>query len=122
MTETRQTCHCGAWIMTLAVPPTQVGRCNCSFCLKHGLSLAHVIAGDLDILQAGPDLLYAPNQVNRHHFCATCACPLFTETPDWDAADSSVLARRSVNLGLMVDVARFQGLAEYRLDGRSGWG
>jgi hypothetical protein len=122
MTDTRLTCHCGAWELALSAPPTEVGRCNCSFCLKHGLSLAHVMAPDLTILRVGEETIYAPKDRNRHHFCATCCCHLFTETPDWDTADSQALTRRSVNLALMVDVERFESLPEYRLDGRSGWG
>lgn len=78
-------CHCGGTTFELSEAPEEVTRCTCSFCSKRG-SLWAYYKPEQFRLTSPPEQVATyrwGSKTIQHHFCATCGCGTYTETPDW---------------------------------------
>lgn len=125
-------CHCRATRVTFP-DPTAAKTCNCTYCARAGAIWAYYDPEQIAV-EAGDDRVYAPNAVNRHHFCGTCGMQTHGFSPDWasvynddgtpkDGFDGASLPPRqiaSVNLR-MVDDLDLSAIAVTQVDGRNSW-
>ena len=88
-------CHCGktAFEIEGEIPP-KLTRCTCSFCAKRGTLWAYYEPAQFRLTTPDADVeTYRwQTKVVAHHFCATCGCGTFSDSPDfkpdgsWDGA------------------------------------
>ena len=81
----RASCHCGATQFQVAEPPPSVTTCTCSICSKRGMLWAYYEPSAFKLLTA-PErstVYQFGRYVVRHHHCANCGCPTFSENPAW---------------------------------------
>lgn len=117
------TCYCKAFRLTWKAPVARLTRCTCTFCTKKGLLLTYGTPDDLVIDQAGDDRVYVamPEGPNKHHFCGTCGCALFSATPDWSTGTGDFSKPRiGFNARLLDDVIADE-LPIDVIDGRNNW-
>jgi hypothetical protein len=77
-------CHCGKNIFRIdGELPDEVTRCTCSFCSKRGALWAYYRPDQfLMATQTGEDGVYRWNtKLIAHHFCSTCGCTTFSDSP-----------------------------------------
>ena len=77
-------CHCGQTAFRIhAEVPAQLTRCTCSFCAKRGILWAYYTPEQFEPLTPlTGDATYRWNtRLADHHFCATCGCSTFSNTP-----------------------------------------
>ena len=88
-------CHCGKATFRIAGEiPEQLTRCTCSFCAKRGALWAYYEPRQFDAsVAATDDAIYRWNSKQvAHHFCPTCGCTTFTDSPafapdgSWDGS------------------------------------
>ena len=107
-------CHCGAVQITVAAPPEQVTRCNCSLCSKTGWIGGYWHPDDVQVA-ASTEALTAYVQGDRMittWHCATCGSPTHW-TPRTAPPD-----RMGVNMR-MFDPEEWQHLPVREVDGAS---
>lgn len=80
-------CQCGTVRYTLHAPVNEVYHCHCSVCRKvHGAlfaTFALVAREKLTIDQGANNLATFETSPGSHrHFCRTCGCHLFGDSPD----------------------------------------
>ncbi len=90
------TCHCGAVQVILAQPPTEIGQCNCSLCVKLGVRWAYYEQADTRISGAltsyrRADMTAPSLQLMR---CAVCGC-----VSHWQGLDGRT--RLGINANLL---------------------
>lgn len=78
-------CHCKATVFEVATAPVTVMRCTCSFCSKRGALWAYYKPSQFTLKTPRENVAaYVGGYWTvRHHFCATCGCGTFTDTPDF---------------------------------------
>src|SRR5437868_2301389 len=79
-------CHCGKTAFRIeGVPPETLTRCTCSFCAKRGALQAYYRPDQFHITTpAVDDAIYRWNtQLVAHHFCASCGCATYSDSPDF---------------------------------------
>lgn len=79
-------CHCQAVAFTIdGELPETLTRCTCSFCAKRGVLWAYFTPEQFHLTQASAeDATYRWNSRQvAHHFCATCGCGTFSDSPDF---------------------------------------
>jgi hypothetical protein len=80
-------CHCGMNAFRVDIDiPTQLTRCTCSFCAKRGALLAYCEPEQFHLTTAtAEDATYRwqTKQV-AHHFCSTCGCATFSDSPAFE--------------------------------------
>ena len=80
-------CHCGKTTFRIeGTLPAQLTRCTCSFCSKRGALLAYYAPEQFHI-NALPteDAFYRWNtKLVAHHFCPTCGCATFSDSPAFE--------------------------------------
>lgn len=111
-TELQGRCHCGAIRITVAAPPAEVLRCNCSLCRKTGWRGGYWSPDEVRIA-AGPDALSPYVQGDRTitlWHCRTCGCHTH-----WTPL-SAPPERMGVNMR-MLDPADWQDLPVREVDG-----
>jgi len=95
-------CHCGRVKFAFQTPEiTKVMRCDCSICVRKGITLTpDAIPPDLITINAADDALRCyqfGTMTARHHFCSVCGIHTFVEirlNPD----------KYRVNLGCVDDL------------------
>jgi hypothetical protein len=101
-------CHCGkvAFEIDGDLPDT-LTRCTCSFCAKRGALVAYFRPDQLrDIGVDGLGSIYRWNtKLVAHHFCATCGCATYSDSPDFqpDGRWDKKTRRLGVNARLFDD-------------------
>ncbi len=117
-------CACGDTRFEVTVAPADVTRCTCSFCTKRGALWAYYSPDQFRLLTSRDTVAtYAKrNPFNRHHFCPTCGCGTFSETPDWtrDWQNDPSARRISVNAWLLDDFD-LAALPITVIDGKNLW-
>lgn len=82
-------CHCGRVRFTMATPPAEVTRCNCSICSKLGALWTYCPPEDFTVIEGETALTpYSwGDQYLDFRFCGSCGCmvqwrmkPEFLET------------------------------------------
>jgi hypothetical protein len=78
-------CHCGDTQFEVTDAPASVTRCTCSFCSKRGALWAYYQPAQFRLTAlAGKSATYRWNsRTVKHHFCGTCGCGTYSESPDW---------------------------------------
>lgn len=101
-------CHCGATTFDIdGAVPDRLTRCTCSFCAKRG-ALTAAFAPEQFRLSAPPtgESTYRwHTKTVAHHFCPTCGCATYTDSPDFqpDGSWDGVTRRFVVNARLFDD-------------------
>ena len=118
-------CHCGATRFTLAEAPREVTRCTCTFCSKRGVLWAYYTPAEFRLETPRTHMATyraaAGSGLNAHHFCPTCGCGLFSETPDWSKGEPDLVNPRiGVNARLLDDFD-LKALPVTVIDGRNLW-
>ncbi|MBW4484527.1 MAG: GFA family protein [Tildeniella torsiva UHER 1998/13D] len=101
-------CHCGKVHFQIEGDlPDQLTRCTCSFCSKRGVLLAYFHPDQFHSTVAdGSDSIYRWNtEMVAHHFCSTCGCATFSDSPafELDGSWDKVTRRIGVNARLFDD-------------------
>ena len=118
-------CHCRATQFEVAHAPTELTDCNCSFCAKRGALHAYYLVSEFRLITARDRV--ATYQwgtfVGRHHHCAICGCPTYSEFPDFSTGKPDFdNPRVGVNARLFdPDAFDIHALPVRALDGRNGW-
>jgi hypothetical protein len=79
-------CHCGAIAFEIdGAIPEKLTRCTCSFCSKRGRLIAYYRPEQFRLTALpGGDTIYRWNsKLIAHHFCATCGCGIFSDSPNY---------------------------------------
>ena len=127
-------CHCGAQQIDLPAVPTKATECNCSYCSRTGALWSYYEPGEITVRSSGPESIYAPTGMMKHHFCSGCGMQTWGDAPDWasmytadgtpkdgvDAAAIPTKRRYQVNLRL-VDGLDWSRIEIEKLDGRNSW-
>jgi hypothetical protein len=82
-------CHCGATAFEVSAVPENVTQCTCSFCSKRGALWAYYTPSQFRLATPAANLSTYRwgSKTIKHHFCGTCGCGTFTETPDWSTGE-----------------------------------
>lgn len=88
-------CHCGTVQFKIdGAVPDSLTRCTCSFCAKRGALLAYYAPTQFHRTSpdAGDEVYRWNTKLVAHHFCASCGCATFSDSPafelngDWDGS------------------------------------
>jgi hypothetical protein len=116
-------CHCGGTRFEVDAAPETVTRCTCSFCSKRGSLWAYYTPEQFR-LTSPPEAVstYRWNSKTiQHHFCATCGCGTFTETPDWSKGEPDFEHPKiSINARLFDDF-ELETVPVMVIDGKNLW-
>jgi len=101
-------CHCGNCAFRIEGDiPEKLTRCTCSFCSKRGVLWAYYQPGQFKLTSpAADDAVYRWNTtLVAHHFCPTCGCGTFTDSPAFkpDGSWDKTTRRIGVNTRLFDD-------------------
>src|SRR5437868_4782042 len=78
-------CHCGNTQFEVNEAPSDVTRCTCSLCSKRGALWAYYTPAQFRLTSPPENVatyLWGSRTV-KHHFCASCGCGTYSESPDW---------------------------------------
>ncbi len=93
----RASCHCGAVVLDIAEPPTEVTDCNCSVCRRYGVLWAYYPLHMVEVRAPdGTDTYLWGNRATAFHRCRTCGC-----VTHWSATNPA-RDRTGVNARLML--------------------
>ena len=78
-------CHCGKTQFEVQEAPAGLTRCTCSFCSKRGALWAYYRPAQFRLTTPIEDVATYQwrTKTSKHHFCATCGCGTYSESPDW---------------------------------------
>lgn len=88
-------CHCGTVQFAIEGSlPSVLTRCTCSFCAKRGALLAYYEPAQFHRTSpdAGDEIYRWNTKLVAHHFCSSCGCATFSDSPafepngDWDGS------------------------------------
>lgn len=99
-------CHCGATQFELTQAPDSVTRCTCSFCRKRGVLWAYYQPEQFRLMTPREQVATYQwrTKTVQHHFCATCGCGTYSESPDWSTGQPDFdKPRIGVNAWLLDD-------------------
>lgn len=118
-------CHCGNVKFRIDgdIPPTLV-RCTCTFCSKRGALVAYYRPDQLDATAtAGADGIHRWNtRLVAHHFCATCGCPVYSDSPAFEMDGSWDRKTRRIGVNARLFDGFDAALAPVDvIDGRNLW-
>ncbi|MDB5395183.1 MAG: hypothetical protein JWM91_2689 [Rhodospirillales bacterium] len=116
-------CHCGATQFELDAAPESITRCTCSLCSKRGVLWAYYKPAQFE-LKTPPEQVatYLWNtRTVKHHFCGTCGCTTYSESPDWSTGTPDFdNPRVGVNARLIADFD-FESVPVVVIDGKNLW-
>ncbi|WP_440225082.1 GFA family protein [Dokdonella sp. MW10] len=116
-------CHCGGVTFTAQMlPPISLTACTCSYCAARGALYAY-LAPDAFVPDAKTDAVYRWNtRLVEHHFCATCGCATWSDSPAFarDGAWDGVTRRIGLNARLIDGYDADKAIVE-TIDGRNLW-
>ncbi|MGY4360220.1 hypothetical protein ACVW0J_006713 [Bradyrhizobium sp. i1.7.7] len=101
-------CHCGETVFEVTEAPASVTRCTCSLCAKRGALWAYYTPAQFRLLSPPESVatyLWGSRTV-KHHFCASCGCGTYSESPDWSTGQGRF--RQSQGCGERAPVRRFR--------------
>lgn len=79
-------CHCGKTSFSIEGElPDALTRCTCSFCASRGALLAYYTPDQFKaVVSAADDGIYRwQTKMVAHHFCNTCGCATYSDSPDF---------------------------------------
>ena len=80
-------CHCGATSFRIdAEMPSKLTRCTCSICAKRGVLWAYFQPAEFHptISTAGEAVYRWNTRLVAHHFCPTCGCATYSDSPAFE--------------------------------------
>ncbi|MBD2108337.1 GFA family protein [Nodosilinea sp. FACHB-13] len=79
-------CHCGRTAFRIEGDiPEQLTRCTCSFCSKRGALWAYYQPDQFQVVTPTDDAVYRwQSKLVAHHFCPTCGCGTFSDSPAFE--------------------------------------
>lgn len=113
----RGTCHCGLLAITIAAPPAEITRCNCSICRRLGTLWAYCPADEVNV-SSHPEATESYVQGDRTLRlvrCRTCGC-----VSHWEPLESKPGARCGINMRNF-DPALIANARLRMLDGADTW-
>jgi len=116
-------CHCGDTQFEVAGAPEIVTRCTCSFCSRRGALWAYYTPGQFRLVTPVEEIATYRwgTRAIKHHFCPTCGCGTYSETPGWsDGKPDFDHPRVSVNARLLDDFD-LDTVPVRVVDGRHRW-
>lgn len=116
-------CHCGSTRFELSQAPASVTRCTCTFCSKRG-SLWAYCRPDQFRLTTPQEAVATYRWMDRlvaHHFCPTCGCGTFSESPDFSTGEPDFDNPRVAVNARLLDDFDLDAVAVTVLDGRNLW-
>jgi hypothetical protein len=89
MTVISGSCHCGATKFEVLERVTEVTACTCSICSKRGALWSYHKPAQFRLMTPRENLTTYrwQSRMVAHHFCGTCGCTTFTESPDWSSGE-----------------------------------
>ncbi|WP_413990943.1 GFA family protein [Labrys okinawensis] len=116
-------CHCGGTRFEVDAAPETVTRCTCSFCSKRGSLWAYYTPEHFR-LTSPPEMVSTyrwQSKTVQHHFCATCGCGTFTETPDWSKGEPDFEHPRIGINARLFDDFELEAVPVVVIDGKNLW-
>lgn len=116
-------CHCGATQFELEAAPESLTRCTCTLCSKRGALWAYYPPAQFRLLTAPERMATYRWQTKtvKHHFCPTCGCGTFSESPDWSSGQADFSNPRiAVNAHLLDEFDPY-AVPLTVIDGRNLW-
>jgi len=82
-------CHCGRTKFEAVAAPASVTQCTCTYCSKSGALWAYYTPAEFRLTTPREDVATYRwrTQTVAHHFCATCGCTTYSESPDWSKGE-----------------------------------
>jgi hypothetical protein len=116
-------CHCGLTQFEVEAAPESVTRCTCSLCAKRGALWAYYQPQSFALktpLEQVATYRWRTKTV-AHHFCATCGCGTYSESPDWSKGEPDFTNPRiGVNVRLLDDFD-LDAVPVTVIDGKNLW-
>jgi len=113
MAEVR--CHCGAVVITVPSPPTEVTECNCSMCRRVGARWAYYPPSQVKVDKVGSTQPYVwGERMMAFHRCRKCGC-----TTHWQSL-SAAQPHMAVN-ARMIDEVDWDKVRIRHFDGADTW-
>ncbi|MBD2114137.1 MULTISPECIES: GFA family protein [Cyanophyceae] len=117
-------CHCGKTAFRIEGEiPEQLTRCTCSFCSKRGALWAYYQPDQFQVVTPTDDAIYRwQSKLVAHHFCPTCGCGTFSDSPafELDGSWDKSSRRIGVNARLFDDFDAEEALVVV-IDGKNLW-
>jgi hypothetical protein len=116
-------CHCGATQFELTEAPSTVTSCTCSLCSKRGALWAYYKPVQFRLTTPpGQIATYLWNtRTVKSHFCGTCGCSTFNESPDWSSGTPDFdNPKVAVNARLIEDLD-LEAIPVVVIDGKTLW-
>jgi hypothetical protein len=115
-------CHCGGTQFELTEAPAGVTRCTCSFCWKRGVLWAYYKPEQFRLTASEPSGTYRwRTKTVQHHFCPTCGCGTYSESPDWSSGKPDMQNPKiGVNAWLLNDFD-LEAVPVTVIDGKNQW-
>lgn len=118
-------CHCGETRFEIdGEIPEALTRCTCSFCSKRG-SLHAYFAPDQfrQTKGAGNDTIYRwQTRKVAHHFCPSCGCGTFSDSPDFQPDGSWDGTTRQIGVNArLIDGLDAAEMPVTVIDGKNLW-
>ena len=116
-------CHCGDTQFEVSEVPASVTRCTCSLCSKRGALWAYYMPAQFRLttpVEKVATYRWGSRTV-KHHFCASCGCSTYSESPDWSSGKPDFdNPRVGVNSRLLDDFD-FGAVPVEVIDGKNLW-
>ncbi|HWJ75105.1 MAG TPA: GFA family protein [Kaistia sp.] len=116
-------CHCGATTFEIAEAPASVTRCTCTICSKRGALWAYYTPEQFRLKTSREALsTYRWQSMTvQHHFCGTCGCTTFTESPDWSKGEPDFDNPKIAVNARLLDDFDLEATPVEVIDGRNLW-
>lgn len=116
-------CHCGGTQFTIAEAPQSVTRCTCSICSKRGALWAYLTPAQFTLTtprETVATYLWQTKMV-QSHFCPTCGCTTFNESPDWSTGKPDFDNPKIAINARLLDDFDLDAVPVEVIDGRNLW-
>ena len=116
-------CHCQATQFVVSDAPESVTSCTCSFCSKRGALHAYYTPAQFKLTTPAENgsIYRWRSKTVAHHFCPSCGCGTYSESPDWSKGEPDFdNPRIGVNSRLFDDLD-LEKVAVKVVDGKNLW-
>ena len=116
-------CHCGATKFECEMAPQSLTRCTCSYCSKHGALWAYYTPQEFRLAEK-PQAMTTyrwQSKAVAHHFCPTCGCATFSESPDFSTGEPNFEKMRVGVSAHLFDDFDVGAVPVIVLDGKNLW-
>jgi hypothetical protein len=116
-------CHCGGTQFELAAAPEELTRCTCSFCSKRGGLWAYYKPAQFRLITPREQVATYQWQTKtiQHHFCATCGCGTYGESPDYSTGVADFDNPRVAVNARLLDDFDLEAVPVTVIDGKNLW-